>query len=387
MFTPGELERIPKELEKVMSELEMRIMEDIVRRLSINQEITRSADWQIYRLVQMGKSKEEIQRYIQETLSLSDKGINKLYKDVIRSGYTRSEDIYKQVGADFIAFEDNVELQQLMQATMAQTEANIGNITRTLGFMANMGDGKTVYTPLSEYLHRNLDRAVLEVTSGTFDYNSTIKRVVNEMTRSGIRTVDYASGNTARIEVAVRRAIMTGVKQVTNHISEQNAKDLGTDYFEVSWHATARPSHQLWQGRVYNKGELRDICGLGEVTGLLGANCYHSYYPFIKGVSKRQWTDEELDKMNAEENKLKTYYGKKYTTYEATQYQRRLESSMRKQRQDIALLKLGKVDEEDLISAQAKYQGTMAKYRDFSKAMNLPQQKERVYVDGLGRVS
>lgn len=386
MFTPSELEKMPKEIERIFSELEMRILEDIVRRIRINEEITRSADWQIYRLVQMGKSTEEIQKYIKKALNLTNREVNNLYEGAINQGYTRKKAIYEEVGADFIEFKDNLELQQLIQATMDQTRGQIENITRTLGFAIQM-NGKTVYTPFAQYLQRTLDRAVMEITTGTFDYNSTLKRVVNEMTRSGIRTVDYNSGRTYRIEVAARTALMTGVNQVTNHIAERNARELGTEHFEVSWHATARPSHQLWQGRVYNKEELRDICGLGEVTGLLGANCYHSYYPFIKGVSKRQWTDEELDKMNAEENKLKTYYGKKYTTYEATQYQRQLESSMRKQRQDIKLLRQGKADEEDLVKALAKYQGTMAKYRDFSNAINLPQQKERVYVDGLGRVS
>jgi hypothetical protein len=179
---------------------------------------------------------------------------------------------------------------------------------------------------------------------------------------------------------------MTGVTQVTNKINEQNAKELGTDYFEVSWHATARPEHQKWQGRVYSRKELVEICGLGTVTGLLGANCYHSYYPFIPGISKRQWTDEQLDQMNAKENTPKKYNGKEYTTYEATQYQRKLETLMRKQRQDIKLLKSGGATEDDLINAMAKYRTTMAQYTAFSKQMGLPQQRERIYMDGLGRV-
>lgn len=385
MFTPSELERMPVEIERIFSELEIRILEDVIRRIGLNEEVTRSADWQIYRLVQMGKSSEKIQKYIKKALDLTDREIRNLYEGAMNQGYTRNKAIYEEVGADFVEFKDNMELQQLIQATIDQTRGQMENITQTLGFAIQM-NGKTVYTPFAQYLQRTLDRAVMEVSTGAFDYNSTLKRVVGEMTRSGIRTVDYDSGRTYRVEVAARMALMTGINQVTNRITENNAKELGTEHFEVSWHATARPSHQLWQGRVYNKQELHDVCGLGEVTGLLGANCYHSYYPFVKGISKRQWTDEELDKMNAEENKLKIYYGKKYTTYEATQYQRRLESTMRKQRQDIKLLRQGKADEEDLVKALAKYQGTMAKYRDFSKAMKLPEQKQRVYMDGLGRV-
>jgi hypothetical protein len=385
MFTPSELERMPIELERRMSELEIKIMEDIVRRIRINDEITRSADWQIYRLVQMGQSTKQIQQYIQEALKLTDEEINNLYEGAVQSGYARDKKLYEAVGEEFITFKDNTELQQLIQSVISQTKEQMENITQTLGFTIDMG-GKRVFTPLSEYLQKTLDTAVLGVMDGSFDYNSTLKKVVHEMTKSGLRTVDYETGWNNRIEVAVRRAVMTGVTQVTSHINDRNADALNTDYFEVSWHATARPEHQEWQGRVYNRKELVDICGLGTGPGLMGWNCYHSYYPFIPGVSERQWTDEQLDAMNAEENKPKIYNGKEYTTYDATQRQRQFETLMRAQRRKIKLLKSGEGAEEDLLEAQIDYRETMRKYKLFTEKMKLPQQKERIYVDGLGRV-
>lgn len=385
MFTPSELERMPKALERVMSELEERILEDIIRRIRINDEITRSADWQIYRLIQMGKSIEEIQKYIKEALKLTDNEIKKLYEGVIELGYARDKELYEKVGADFIPFKENEELQQLIRAVMDQTKEEMENITRTFGFAIDM-NGKSVFSPMGEYLQRTLDKAVLEVTTGTFDYNTTLKKVVAEMTKSGVRSVDYETGHSNRIEVAARRALMTGVNQVVGHINQRNADALGTDFFEVSWHATARPEHQLWQGRVYSRKELTDICGLGTVTGLLGANCYHSYFPFIPGISKRQWTDEQLDEMNGKENEPKSYKGKEYTTYEATQRQRQLETLMRAQRRKIKLLKSGGADEEDIVNAMAKYRATMSQYTAFSKQMGLQQQRERIYADGLGKV-
>jgi len=170
------------------------------------------------------------------------------------------------------------------------------------------------------------------------------------------------------------------------HINDFNAQQLGTEYFEVSWHATARPTHQVWQGRVYTRQQLVDVCGLGTGPGLCGWNCYHSYWPFIPGVSVRQWTDEELDRMNAKENTPKKYKGKEYTTYEATQRQRYLETKMRALRRQIKLLKEGGANEDEIIAAQAKYRASMAEYTDFSKKMGLPQEMERVYMDGLRRI-
>lgn len=137
---------------------------------------------------------------------------------------------------------------------------------------------------------------------------------------------------------------------------------------------------------MYTKPQLESVCGLGTVTGLCGANCYHSYSPFVHGVSKRQYTDDELDRMNAEENTPKEYNGKQYTKHEALQKQRRMETVMRAQRQKIKLLENGGADEDDIIAARCKYRGTSAEYARFSKAMNLKQQRDRITVDGLGNI-
>lgn len=385
MFNPSELERMPKKIESIMNDLELKIMQDIIRRIRINDEITRSADWQIYRLVQMGKNSEEIKKYIQQALQLADKEIEKLYEDAAQSGYVRDKKLYEATRKEFIPFQENQELQQTVQAIISQTKSAMENITQTTGFMVEIG-GKMTITPTSVYFQQTLDRVVMGVASGTFDYNSFLKEIIHEMTKSGLRTVDYASGWHNRIEVATRRAVMTGITQLTGQINDYNAQQLDTEYFEVSWHATARPEHQVWQGRVYTRQQLIDICGLGTGPGLCGWNCYHSYWPFIPGVSKRQWTDEQLRQMNVYENKPKSYGGKEYTKYEATQRQRHLESLMRIQRQRIQLLKEGGANAEDITAAQAKYRATMAQYVNFSKAMSLPQQRERIYVDGLGRL-
>ena len=248
-----------------------------------------------------------------------------------------------------------------------------------MGFSIRV-DGKMQFTELGKYYQRILDNATVDITTGAFDYNSTLKKAINEMTNSGIRTIDYASGYTSRVEVAARRALMTGVNQVLIQNTEQMAKDLETEDFEVSWHATARPSHQIWQGRVYPKQELIDKCGLGKVDGLLGASCYHFYYPFIKGVSTRTYTDEELDKMNAKENEKQEYRGREYTTYEATQHQRKLERLMRKYKRDIHLLEKGNADQDEIRNVSSRYRATMQEYVDFSKEMGLPQQRDRIYV-------
>ena len=126
--------------------------------------------------------------------------------------------------------------------------------------------------------------------------------------------------------------------------------------------------------------------GYGTGEGLCGWNCYHSFSPFIPGVSVPTYTAEQLEEINRQENTPKEYQGKQYTAYQATQRQRRLETQMRAERQKIHLLQVGGADEKDITSAKCRYRATSAEYARFSKAMDLPQQRERVTIDGLGDV-
>lgn len=374
------------QIEKHFSDLEMRIMEDIVRRIRKTGKITSTADWQINRLKILGYSSEDIENMLKEALNKSYPEMFELYDKVIDWEYVRNKDIYEQINAEFIPYEENEELQQITEALIQQSGNDLQNIAKSIGFYLDYGTGKPVLTPLAEVYQKYLDAACLDIVTGAFDYNSVLRRVVTQLTNSGLRQIDYASGRANRIDVAARRAVMTGVSQLSGKISEMNAKKLGTDCFEVEWHAGARPTHAAWQGKVYSKEELTTVCGLGSVTGLLGANCYHMYYPFVKGISERNWTDEWLAEQNRKESIPKTFKDKEYTLYEAKQQQRKMETAMRAQREKAVLLKQGGADPDDVMLAKAKYQGQLGEYTRFCKQMGLQQERERIYYDMRGRV-
>lgn len=381
---PKEMEHLPLQLEKMFLELQNRIMRDVVRRIKKTGGITSTADYQLNRIQIIGNSTEFIESEIKRLSGLTDPELWEIYDTVIEKDYTRAKEIYEQVNANFTPYEDNEQMQTWAKAILSQTKHEIQNITRSMGFALDYG-GKKVFTPFSEYYQKYLDRACMDIVTGAFDYNTVLRRVVKEMTASGIRTVNYASGYGNRAPVAVRRAVMTGVHQLAAQINEQVAKDLGTDTYEVTWHAGHRPSH-WWGGNVYTKQELISICRLGDVDGLCGANCKHSYFAFVEGVSVRTYTPEQLREMEANEQITRSYHGKSYNAYEAQQRQRVLETRMRKQRSDIDLLKKGKASQLDIQAAQAKYLNTLREYQGFSKKMELPEQMQRVYMDGLGRV-
>ncbi len=252
-----------------------------------------------------------------------------------------------------------------------------------MGFATKGPLGKVNVQRLQEFYTQTLDDAMMDIVSGAFSYNTVLERTINTMTKSGLRSVDYATGHSNRIEVAVRRALMTGYSQVQRYNAEQVAAELGTDYFEVSAHGGARPSHAEWQGRVYSRAELYSVCGLDTAAGLLGINCYHSYDPFIPGISVRRYSDDDLDRIREEDARPREYDGKSYNKYEALQHQRKLETTLRKYRRDVHLLEKGGADPDTILNKKIKYQVTYGQYKNFSKAMELPMQRARIYQDGL----
>ncbi len=368
-------------------DLEERIMQDIVRRIMKAGEITSTADWQINRLRILGYCSEDIEQEIKKTLNASYPEMFELYDKVIDREYVRNKDIYEQINAEYIPFEENGQLKQITEAIIDQSFDDLENVTNSLGFYLDYGNGQKVLTPLSQVYTKYLDAACYDIVTGAFDYNSVLRRVVTQLTNSGLRQIDYSSGRANRVDVAARRAVMTAVSQITGKISEYNAQKLGTEYFEVEWHAGARPTHAVWQGRVWSKEQLYSVCGLGTVTGLLGANCYHTYYPFFPGISERNWSDEWLDAKNREESEPKEFNGKRYTLYEAKQRQRQMETAMRAQREKVRLLQHGGADQDEIILHKAKYQGQLNEYSRFCKKMSLTEERERIYLDMMGRIA
>ena len=383
-MSPEEMEKLPKKLEKIFSNLELDVMGDIVERLKETKAITPTIDWLILRMTVIGKSKTAIKKAIQKALDLAEKEIDAIYQKAAESLFARDAEIYKVAGKDFIPLTENDEALQLIDAIARQTKEEMTNITRSTGFVTRNEKGEKVVTPAAEFFQQKLDQALLEIDTGVYDYNTSIQKVIDEMTTSGLRTVEYASGRTDRVEVAARRAVMTGNSQLTDKINEKNAELLETEYWEVAWHMGARNTgtgyrnHQSWQGKVYSNEEMKTVCGLGEMLGFGGINCYHSRNPFIMGVSKRNYTDEWLEEQNEKENTRKSYRGKEYDTYAALQHQRKLERTMRKQNQDIQLLEKADAKEDALIAAQSRRRATDKEYKDFSKKMGLREQRERL---------
>lgn len=326
---------------------------------------------------------KNIEEAISKTAGVSKQKLNSLLNDVVERNQKYYTDL---IDLAHITQPETLVDAATVDAIKRQTHDAFRNLTVSMGFLV----GNTMLKPARAYQWA-LDNAEMQIQSGAISYNQAIASAVRQLAESGIKVVDYESGHRDSIDVAARRAVMTGVNQICAKYTEQSAEYLETPYFEVSAHAGARDipgkspwsSHKAWQGLVYSTRSddiypsIYDVCGLGAVDGLEGANCRHRRNVWVEGVSERTYIDEQLahidDDLGCE------FEGKEYTAYEATQMQRRVEREVRKLKREKAAYKAAGLREEEQ-AVNIRMRRLNAKYKAFSAEAGLPEQRERMKV-------
>ena len=387
-FQPELLDALPEELAELFRGLEDTLLNEICSRLALKDQLNEVTVQAIRALRSHGIDTKDIEKAIRKTAGISEKKLNKLLDDVVE----RNQKYYTElIDLAHITQPETLVSVEDTWAIYEQTKQTLRNITRSMGFLVNAG--RTMLPPAKAYQWA-LDSAVMQIQSGAVSYNHAIKSAVQQLA-GGLKVVNYESGHVDNIDVAVRRAVMTGVNQICDQYTNQSAEYLETRYFEVSAHSGARDKpgaspwsiHKDWQGEVYYQSEsgesdplglyddLVETTGYGYVDGLTGANCRHHKYPFVPGVSERTYTDEQLE--HIDDGLGCEFDGKKYTAYEATQMQRRIERQIRAQKKLRNAYKEAGLS-EDATAANIKLRRLNAEYRRFSKAAGLPEQRERL---------
>lgn len=384
-FDPALLDALPEDLAELFRALELVLLDEICSRLKAADELNEVTVQAIRALRSNGIDLKEIEKAIRETSGISKTKLNKLLDDVVE----RNQKYYTElIDRAHITQPDTLVDAAEVAAVRSQTLDTFRNLTASMGFLVDAG--RTMLPPAKAYQWA-LDNAVMQVQSGAINYNQAIKAAVKQLADSGLKVVDYESGHRDQVDVAARRAVMTGVSQICAKYTEQSAEYLDTPYFEVSAHSGARDkpgpspwsSHKDWQGKIYSVRDgdiypsIYKVCGLGAVDGLEGANCRHRRFPWVEGVSERTYTDEQLE--HIDEGLGCTYDGKTYTAYEATQMQRRVERQIRAQKRLVNAYKSAGLT-DDATVANIKLRRLNGKYREFSKAAGLPEQRDRMKV-------
>lgn len=412
-FSPELLDSLPEELTELFRGLELKLLEEICSRLRIADQLNEVTVQDIRALRAHGIDLEDIKKAVRKATGTGEEKLDKLLDDVVSRNqryYTEIVDLAGVTAPERLVNEADIA------AIRRQTWGAYKNITGSMGFLVVRGGRLTFLEPAQSY-EWALDSALLQVQSGAISYNQAIATAVRQLADSGLciaydkdgnpikNRVAYESkktpgkqGHVDHLDVAVRRAVMTGVNQLNQKYREQSMDYLETDLVETTAHLGARnidgpngwENHAKWQGGVYRWAakpkasngkypDFEDTCGCGSVTGIGGANCRHSYWPFIEGVSERTYTDSELEAMKPENRPKIEFEGRKYNDYQATQKQRQIERTIRKlKRRKTAFEAAGM--KENAQDANIRLQRESKKYKAFSKAAGLPEQRERMKV-------
>ena len=254
-FTPELLDALPEELCELFRGLEVRLLEEICSRLKIADQLNEVTVQDIRALRAHGIDLEDIKKAIRKYTNTGEDKINALLDDVV----ARNQAYYiSMIDLAQVTAPERLIDQEDTYAIYEQTKGQYRNITQSMGFLVKQGRHKVMLPPAQAYQWA-LDSAELQIQSGAVSYNQAIAVAVRPLADSGLRTVSYESGHIDQLDVAVRRAVMTGVNQLNQKYREQSMDYLETDLVEVTAHMGARnkdgpngwENHAKWQGKVY----------------------------------------------------------------------------------------------------------------------------------------
>ena len=386
MLTPNQLDKLPEPMIQLMSELQNEIISDICRRITKANYLTPTAEWQLYKANQLTISAREVKRRIAAKLKVRESTLKELYTDAVKTAIREDEIIYKAAIAEGI-LSDNYR-DRLTNYTRSKAFSNVlqRGLKNTNGLMRNLTNSAAAAA--NRQLSDALDLAFLKCASGAFTPQDAIFEADRKLGQDGLKCVSYGSGRTDQLDVAVRRAVVTGIGKTCCDMQLDLAKEMDCELVEVSSHLGARPSHAEWQGQIYSlkKGHPKypyfyDATGYGTGDGLGGWNCRHSFFPYFEGLSVAANAPTFSKEENLEE-------------YTNTQKQRAYERSIRKSKRELAALDSARQEASPELKAKldreferksVTLKNREARLEEHLKATGLLPDNSRVRVDGFGK--
>ena len=311
--------------------------------------------------------------------------IEQMYSELIEEQHLANQPLYDYRGKTFVPFAENRELQAIAKAYARTTSGNMVNLSQiggsNLGFIDKNGKFKAIEKMYTEAL----DKAVMQVSTGATDFHTAMRDTIVEMGGSGIRINYPDSGIIRRLDTAVRQSLLWGAKQASIEYNEMIGQELGCDGYEVDYHSNPRPSHEFMQGKQFVVGKSRTINGIHfdsfdeAEQALKEYGCLHYKTPIICGISEPRYSEKELARLKAQDKKTYEIDGKQVTGYEATQMQRRLESSVRNEK---ATRDLAKASGDNALVKRCneRIKAYQVKYAEISEITKIPEDKKRMSV-------
>lgn len=346
---------------ELWSEIENELIEEIARRIKKSLRVTSTAEFELTKLEQANLLNKRAVEIISKKAGISRREIERLIRQSGFSIVNQDEEIYRlaiesgQLTIEALPIDMSPRLQTAIQSCIDNAQFGLSNLTNTR--MMDAGNGMETLTKAARREYYNaVNKAFLSVRTGAMTTPAAVKASCIELAQKGISVTHWESGHTDKLEVAVRRNIKTSMAQTAAQMTLARMQDYQHDLVEVSAHWGARPSHFIWQGKVYSltgsEGyeNFYDATGYGTGAGLCGWNCRHRFYPYFPGI-KTVYPEYDED-----ENRIH---------YENTQKQRYYERQIRAAKREKAALEGTGASEADIKSANAKIRGKQKDLRNY----------------------
>lgn len=403
MLSENAIEHLIKSIIDRQEAINLYVLEKIAKRVQEIGKLLPSDVYALQQLLKSGSDVREINKYLAEMTGLQVTEIKKLIKVVALDSYIDAKPFFDYRRRSFIPFEKNKQLQRVVNAIANATAGTYVNLSdsRATGFLIRdlKNPTKLKFQSITDAYYSVIDEAVQATQLGITDYGTAMRRTLKQLVDSGVRRLSYDSGYTQRLDTAVRRNLLDGVRAINQGVQDEVGKQFGANGKEITVHANSAPDHEPVQGRQFtneefeklqNEETFQDVNGnkyqpIKRAIGTL--NCRHFTYSIIIGVSKPIYSEEQLQEFaqkNAAGYTLPN--GKHLTMYECTQKQRQMETEIRK-------LKDGQITareagDKDLAKEyQAKINQKTAEYNAFSKACGLGTKPMKMSVAGYRKIS
>ncbi len=396
-------------IERLISRIEdtnIYILQEIGNSIKQIRDITPSKRQQLIQILKYGENYQDILNKLSKMTNLNLKDVEDIFKEVSKKDLNFAKNFYRYRNIPFIEYAENEALKRQTMALSNLVKNEMYNFTRAnvLGYTIHDINGRVQFIGLRETYNRVLDEALVNVGTGKETFDSAMTRIMKDIGGSGLKTIEYESGRSMRLDSAVRMHLKGRLRELHNENQKLLGAEFGADGYEISVHSNPAEDHEQVQGRQFSIAEYDrlnsgleakdykgktytlDHDGKNGYRPISEMNCYHYIFSIVLGVSEPEYSDKRLKEIIDSNNKGFEFEGKHFSNYEGTQLMRNIEREIRSQK-DTQILAKASGNNELVGEAQQKITQLTHKYKELSDVSGLPTKAQRLRVSGYRRIA
>lgn len=408
-------EKLLSVFDKRFENYNTKVLEELGNVIKQFKDLTPSQAYKLGQQLKYNTTVKDLLNELSKISGLSVKDLKAILEKVAKENIGFADVYYKSRGLETPVYSENKALQRLVNSVYKIAGEEFKNIAKSTGFRLLDSNGNPLLLDINQTYNEVIDRCIVAVSQGKETYQQAMRSTMDQLAESGVKTISYDNvgktyfGRTVkkayaqRIDTAVRRNTLDAIRQVSNESQEIFGKEFGADGLEISTHLNPSPDHSNVQGHQFSNKEYEKLQSKGVATDYNGEvidirikdnfrpistmNCFHYIFSIVLGVSKPQYSNEELKKIIDDNEKGAELDGKHYTNYELTQIMRKLETKIREQK-DLQIIARASDDKDLILQSQTKITQLTNKYKQVVKISGLPNQlSTRGRVSNYHRVS